>query len=300
MQTIQFKSHAHIDELSLDQILREVNSGLRCMRTMQEIFVSGDSPNRDASLDTSDFYIEKVFRNFYEYVVNATFTFIEPETELMDAIGFVHAFSISAEIYGHENLYQCESLILYAAARAKIDYAAGYPTWDVDGYQDFIGNGTAGKLTISEVALLASMNEKSVRNATQQNKQDRLITQKANSGIYINAKDALDWLKSRQSFRPTKYPKTDQPSDGRAEYVLVPKAFDGSYFSASCKQGKGYKIGRKGEEVYVDSVWEALNILKSMPKAYWRRQNEQGNSGIVSAQEWIEITKDNFLGIQST
>ena len=294
MLNLKFSAEVKIEELSLSQILHEVNEGLRCMRAMQEIFLFGDSPNRYEPLNSKGFYIEEVFKHFYEYVVNTTFRFTESETELMDAIGFVHAFAISVEIFGFDKLRQCESVILYAAARAKIDHVAGYPTWDVDGYQEFIGNGSDGKLTISEVALLASMNEKSVRNATQQGKQDRLITQKTKAGVYINAEDALDWLKRRQSFRPTKYPEKEMVDDG-IERVLVPKAFDGSFFSASCKQGKGYKIGKKGEEIYVESVWEALKVLKSMPKAYWRRQNEHGNYGIVSAQEWVEIERETFL-----
>lgn len=295
MHALKFEARIPVDQISIDEVLFEVNSGLRCLRAMQEIFLSGDSKNRDEPMDTNDFYIQNVFKKFYEYVVNATFCFEQAETELMDAVGFVHALGISVELYSFDTLRQCESLIVYAAARAKIDFVAGYPTWDVDGYSYFLGNGSYGNLTISEVALLAGMDEKSVRNATQLGKQDRLITQKSKNGVYVNAKDALDWLKRRQSFRPTKCPPGIMDQTDNDDYVLVPRAFDGTVFSANCKQGNSFKVGKRGEEIKEPSIWDALEKLKSMKKAYWRRPNENGHYSLVSAHEWVKIKKEDFL-----
>lgn len=291
---MKFQARCPLDSLSLNMVLEEVNSGLRCLRAIQEIFELGNSINRETTLDTKSYYIEGVFSRLFDYVVNAFWHPIEHETEFMDAIGFVHALSVTSELYSFEPLPQCETLIVFAVARAKLDIAHGYPTYDPDSYSYFLSD-DGYNLSISEVALLAHMDEKSVRNATQSGKQDRLITQKNDNGVYVKATDALDWLTRRQGFRPTK-PQAPTISivDG-VEYVLVPKAFDDTVFSASCKLGKGYKIGKKGEEIYIDSVWDALAALKLMNKAYWRRPNENGISGIVSVYEWVPIEKDLFL-----
>ena len=68
----------------------------------------------------------------------------------------------------------------------------------------------------------------------------------------------------------------------------LPKAKDGSVFTKDTCNSKGlYTVGEKGEEHKFDAFSDALNYLRSMPTAKWRRPNENGNWGIVSAIEWI-------------
>lgn len=67
----------------------------------------------------------------------------------------------------------------------------------------------------------------------------------------------------------------------------VPYAKDGSYFCAEkCFRSGSYTVGEKGDERKFCRYEDALDYLKSMPKAKWRRPNEKNNWGIVTAVEW--------------
>ena len=71
----------------------------------------------------------------------------------------------------------------------------------------------------------------------------------------------------------------------------MPLAKDGTGFLPdSCKSKRGtYTVGEKGEEVRFENFEEALTYLSRMKVAKWRRPNSQGNWGIVSAVEWVEL-----------
>ncbi|WP_443690481.1 helix-turn-helix domain-containing protein [Pseudomonas sp.] len=68
----------------------------------------------------------------------------------------------------------------------------------------------------------------------------------------------------------------------------VPYAADGSCFHrglASPRDGT-FRVGEKGSELRLVSFEEALSHLKKMPVAKWRRPNDSGNWGLVSAVRW--------------
>ena len=67
----------------------------------------------------------------------------------------------------------------------------------------------------------------------------------------------------------------------------VPKAKDGSLFLPETRRGGGYQIGAKGSEVYVQSYYEALDLLRKMDAPRWRRPNAKGDWGIVTGVEWV-------------
>jgi len=72
------------------------------------------------------------------------------------------------------------------------------------------------------------------------------------------------------------------------EAVEVPFASDGTCFHpglASPRDGT-FRVGEKGAELRFDSFEEALEHLKKMPVAKWRRPNDAGNPGLVSAVQW--------------
>lgn len=72
--------------------------------------------------------------------------------------------------------------------------------------------------------------------------------------------------------------------------TLVPVAKDGSLFSPEICNNKGlYTVGDKGNEQKFRNFQEALDYLKSMPVAKWRRPNVKGNFGIVTAVDWVEL-----------
>jgi hypothetical protein len=72
------------------------------------------------------------------------------------------------------------------------------------------------------------------------------------------------------------------------DLIWLPMAKDGSVFSEeTCSPGGIYTVGNKGEEVKFNNFFDALNYLKQMPKARWRRANSAGNFGIVTAVDWV-------------
>lgn len=70
--------------------------------------------------------------------------------------------------------------------------------------------------------------------------------------------------------------------------IQVPFAKDGSYFHPLLSKPRTgeYTVGEKGNELTFDSFDRALEYLRAMPIAKWRRQNNAGNWGIVSAVRW--------------
>lgn len=80
-------------------------------------------------------------------------------------------------------------------------------------------------------------------------------------------------------------PKNDEIQSG-----WVPKAKDGTCFTPDLCNNKGlYTVGEKGDEQKYRNYEEALAYLRAMPKAKWRRPNDNGNWGIVSAVQWVSI-----------
>ena len=60
-----------------------------------------------------------------------------------------------------------------------------------------------------------------------------------------------------------------------------------------------FAVGEKGYELTFDSFDRALDYLRAMPVARWRRQNENGNWGIVSAVRWADLPHLYLLVIDS-
>lgn len=63
-------------------------------------------------------------------------------------------------------------------------------------------------LSIAEVALLAGMDEKSVRNATNEKAADRLHVVKTGKGVDVPNEEARRWLQGRKGFVPTGGPSS--------------------------------------------------------------------------------------------
>lgn len=68
---------------------------------------------------------------------------------------------------------------------------------------DFDGLPPMGFLTIAEVALLADMDERSVRNAANPQKEGHLVTTSADKRTLVAVEEARRWLAGRKSFTPT-------------------------------------------------------------------------------------------------
>jgi hypothetical protein len=111
----------------------------------------------------------------------------------------------------------------------------------------------------------------------------------------VPAKEALKWLKSRESFYNSIWREQNPFHRRAADYekqikpFFVPVARDGSQFEPELKRDKGFQIGKKGEEIYIEDYDEALVKLQEMPIPYWRRPKKEGDNsgwGLVRGVKW--------------
>lgn len=97
-----------------------------------------------------------------------------------------------------------EKLFKLGAVRARLDLATMGETAELVLPTVLQDEDTQGYFSLNEVAFLAQIGEKSVRNATQPNAPDRLLTRKEGSRTVVDASVALKWLLRRRNFRPTR------------------------------------------------------------------------------------------------
>ncbi|WP_218311471.1 hypothetical protein [Alteromonas antoniana] len=148
-------------------------------------------------------------------------------------------------------------------------------------------------LTINELAALANMAPRSVRNDLLSAPKGKVYKSESGNQL-VDVAFCQEWLKSRKDYKPTK--NLSGMSGLHNEYVNVPVATDGTMFSSMCEYKRGgYTIGEKGDEIKVHSFEEALHYLTSMPHAKWRRPNSVGNYGLVSAVEWRRVKRSEVI-----
>ncbi len=107
------------------------------------------------------------------------------------------------------------------------------------------------------------------------------------------------WLKDFPLFRTRS--TVAQQKAGLGKSVLVPVAKDDSFLNHGCVRAKGVQIGPKGDEVYVATLEEALEVLGAEREVgepvKWRRPNEHGHFGIVVAVGWEERPYKDVFGV---
>jgi hypothetical protein len=92
-----------------------------------------------------------------------------------------------------------------------------------------------GFLTVREVAALADMDERSVRNAMNPKSPDRLTGQPHANRTFIPVAEARRWLKGRRGFQPTK--KADGEDHEALMSISLPRDLATQILSASAKEG---------------------------------------------------------------
>jgi len=165
-------------------------------------------------------------------------------------------------------------------------------------------------LTVHELAAVTGVTPKRLQNAMYAKSADAPIANKSDGLIPVAS--AQRWLEARE-YRPSIWKEfiaakaweqgegTQVSVHAQAEtetddFVFVPEARDGSLFTpTACRRGgeRGephYTIGAKGSEQDFDSYDTALAELSRMTIPRWRRPNEQGNFGIVTAERWRRLT----------
>lgn len=99
--------------------------------------------------------------------------------------------------------------------------------------------------------------------------------------------DAIEGLAEALGIDPSAFFEVEAPA-APYEALEVPYAADGSCFHrglASPRDGS-FRVGEKNAECRFSSFEEALLYLRAMPVARWRRPNDAGNWGLVSAVRW--------------
>ncbi|MFS0756519.1 hypothetical protein ABC383_17730 [Noviherbaspirillum sp. 1P10PC] len=93
-----------------------------------------------------------------------------------------------------------------AVARTVLDGGDRHTDYGVDVYG--LGKGDGGYLTLAEVALLANMDERSVRNAANPKLADPLKTEQVGKRSLVSVEEARRWLVGRKGFVQTRESKT--------------------------------------------------------------------------------------------
>lgn len=84
---------------------------------------------------------------------------------------------------------------------------------------------------------------------------------------------------------------TSAPQPALKQELFVPYAADGSCFNPSLKRAGKYTVGDKEDEATFDDFEDALEYLRQMGQAKWRRPNPGGNWGIVAAVRWAPLKR---------
>ena len=166
---------------------------------------------------------------------------------------------------------------LYAAkaffARLVLD---GCDRTSLDGDEDAPND----MLSLSEIAILSGLDERTVRNATSKNAANRLETAIVNSNIYIPREAALTWLSTKRGYTPTRIGENLPANVVLNEEFFSPEEA-GDYI---CKIRKRMGISQK----------ELVKQAELSVDAQWLKQLEQGE--IPSDEKNLE-TLGNFLGL---
>jgi hypothetical protein len=145
-------------------------------------------------------------------------------------------------------------------------------------------------LTLAEIASLLELKETTVVTAAIRG---QFPTEADENRRWARPSDVLPWLVER-GYQPTREVSADvaETVEATDDYVFVPIAADGTWFSPTCRLGSGYTIGAKGEERKVGDYWTALEQLARQRTPRWRRKNPNGNWGIVAGQTaWHRVRR---------
>jgi hypothetical protein len=277
-------------------LLEETSHGIAAISLANKTFGTGQ-PLLSGIEEAASFYQSPERNNMYKVFIDLRdYAFDDmlrgpSDDDIYHAFAFVFAASPVTEFFNATPPLACEFLLNAAHARDKLHEFIGdrepvisSPGRVIDYDQSILPSGLAVGLTIYELALLAQMKEQSVRNALQRDPSVPRELGSDSGQIEVPLGPAFEWLKTREGFKW--YRPISSPDE-----ISVPVARDGSFFSTKCKQGKGYAVGKKGEEQYYETLSAALAALKAMDEPYWRRPSPtSGVPGIVKGVGWVGKT----------
>lgn len=155
-------------------------------------------------IDPSKFLVTDVLLEMYDYGVDGlrrdiAHNWIDFATDTEAFIAGLLNFPLLNESGVKYSLRLTSHVLRLATARWKLDDEEGMSAIGLEVQEPVY----CGVLTLNEVALLASMDEKSVRNATNPKLKNHLKTFNRGTRTYVNAQDAREWLAGRRGFKPT-------------------------------------------------------------------------------------------------
>ena len=164
----------------------------------------------------------------YDYGVDGLSVPVEPGSEgsvvarHIEVERFLHALNtLPMKLYlaGNGNVPPRLAIIAAqcAAARLVLDGADRRTDHAIDEFGP--GNGDFGYLTLAEVALLANMDERSVRNAANPKLPNHLQTEQVGRRSLVRPEEARRWLELRKGFVPTRVIEED-PKERLPNYNL--------------------------------------------------------------------------------
>lgn len=169
-------------------------------------------------------------------------------------------------------------------------------------------------LSVHELAAVTQVTTKRLQNAIYAKSADAPLVDK-DGGIpvesarrWLEARDYLPSLWREMAQREAPILKTALPAEAydnleASDFVFVPEAKDGTLFSPKLcnRRPTGdearYTIGATGEEVDFQNFDEALFALTKMTTPRWRRPNDNGHFGVVSAERWRRLTRKELSAI---
>ncbi|HFN4058510.1 TPA: hypothetical protein ACHQNF_002305 [Pseudomonas aeruginosa] len=143
---------------------------------------------------------------YYDYAVegqlNANGIGLQ-DHDWLDFASFINQARWDDELHAVNSMsIKLEQVFKLAAVRSRLDC-------DIHGdvaynaLPEVLHNTAVGYLTLSDIAFLAGMTEKAVRNAAQPKVEDRLVTRKEGSRTVVDSHEALRWLNGRRNFVAT-------------------------------------------------------------------------------------------------
>lgn len=272
-------------EVSENALVEEVKDAFHALKAFtlrlegeihsEEEYIASPSPPLIAS----------EFRALYRYAVGA-----EPFSEFLDqtmsrATSFAMIVEELADGFESElcpGSGKMSGVITQAYSRYKVDHhVLHFDNSLMDAISCLFDEEDLEGLSTLQLAYLARMKQQSVRNKLSGQSRFKLV-RNSKGKHYMNISEAVEWLRQQAGFNPTRTLVTND-----TEYLTVPVARDGSFFSTAIRGKNGYRIGPKGSEVLVPDFYEALETLGKMSAPYWRRPSKKsGIPGIVTGIRW--------------
>lgn len=179
------------NELTLAAMLEELERIINADLTRLSMIFGSDAESILRSTPVDEMPVTKNMRQLYDYVVNARLSTSFPLSDVLHEV----------TDYFLETVPHSPMLDLYAETRIEglcawiVDTAV--VRWGVD-FEEI------GLFTIKQIATLANMDEKSVRNAANPKNPDALKTfRDVDGSTKVTRDDAIAWLKGRRSYKPT-------------------------------------------------------------------------------------------------